>query len=76
MLEPGKRFAVFSIKKTERGVIWTRAGNAQINRDGSMNIYLDVLPLEGKLHVREPGEKRDSAPMPLVEEPALAAGGH
>ena len=45
-----------------------------------MNVLLDVLPIDGKLHVREAGEKRDAAPVPAqqqqhnVTEAAAAAG--
>src|SRR4051794_12610780 len=66
MFVQGKRFAVFSLldrpdkkhegketPKGEKGTIWTRAGSAWLNRDGSMNLFLDVLPLQGRLHVRE-----------------------
>jgi hypothetical protein len=58
-----------------------RAGSAFVNKDGSMNLLLDVLPLDGKLHVREAAERRD-APAPAAgryaAEPALeaAAGAH
>jgi hypothetical protein len=85
----GKRYAVFSIRKTRNGSVWSRAGYAWVNRDDSVNIYLDVLPLEGVLHVREAGEKPREAPSAeLVEvganevnnEPAAMAaapmGGH
>ena len=57
----GKRLAVFSIRESKGGSIWVRAGSAFVNKDGSMNVLLDVLPLDGKLHVREAGEKRDGA---------------
>ncbi len=62
----GKRYTVFSIKETreskegEARAVWVKAGSAWINRDGSMNVYLDVLPLDGKLHVREYSEKREA----------------
>ena len=47
------RFAVFAIRKRGlRGAIWTRAGVAALNADGSINVDLDVLPLEGRLHLR------------------------
>jgi hypothetical protein len=59
-----KRYAVFSIRKGKGGSVWTRAGSAFLNKDGSVNLYLDVLPLDGMLHIREAGEKRD-----LVQEP-------
>jgi hypothetical protein len=50
----GKRYTVFSIKSAKGGsAVWVRAGSAWVNRDGSMNVYLDVLPLDGKLHLRE-----------------------
>ncbi len=58
MLVPGKRLQVFSIKgmtekNDEKKSVWVKAGSAWVNRDGSLNVYLDVLPLDGKLHVRE-----------------------
>ncbi|MFN0064157.1 MAG: hypothetical protein ACKVPX_16745 [Myxococcaceae bacterium] len=62
MWEPGKRLAVFTIKEAGRsGSIWLRAGTAFVNRDGSLNLLLDVLPLDGRLHVREALERKDIA---------------
>ena len=62
-MEIGKRYAVFSVRKAERSgaAIWVRAGYAWANRDGSANVALDVLPLDGKLHIREAGERREYA---------------
>lgn len=51
----GGRLAVFSLKQTPNGTVWVRAGSAWTNRDSSINVYLDVLPLDGKLHVRREG---------------------
>ena len=62
VLDIGKRLQVFSIKEgKDKNDIWVKAGMAFVNRDGSMNVYLDVLPLDGKLHVREQAERRDVA---------------
>jgi hypothetical protein len=68
VLPTGKRLQVFSIKELsekngeEKKTVWVKAGSAWVNRDGSLNVYLDVLPLDGKLHVREALEdKRDSS---------------
>jgi hypothetical protein len=61
MLTAGKRLAVFSIREGKGGSIWVRAGTAFVNKDGSLNVLLDVLPLDGKLHVREAADKRDAA---------------
>ncbi|PIR24923.1 MAG: hypothetical protein COV43_07765 [Deltaproteobacteria bacterium CG11_big_fil_rev_8_21_14_0_20_42_23] len=32
---------------------WKSIGVAFVNKDGSLNIFLDALPLNGKLHVRD-----------------------
>jgi hypothetical protein len=61
MLTAGKRLAVFSIREGKGGSIWVRAGSAFVNKDGSLNVLLDVLPLDGKLHVREAAERKDVA---------------
>ena len=67
MLESGKRLQVYSIKQLQgertdgKTDVWTKAGSAWVNRDGSMNLYLDVLPINGRLHVREAPDKRDIA---------------
>ena len=86
-LVPGTKLAVFAIRKTEKGPsVWMRAGNGYVNRDASVNLWLDAIPLDGQLHVREAlSARRDSAPpvaLPQPEEPiaaqpepAVAAGG-
>jgi hypothetical protein len=33
---------------------WVRVGASFANRDGSINIYLDALPVNGRLQLREP----------------------
>jgi hypothetical protein len=37
--------------------IWTKIGSAFENKDGSMNVYLNALPMNGKLQIRERKEK-------------------
>jgi hypothetical protein len=66
-VKQGIRYAVFSIRTHKNGSTWVRAGYAFVNKDDSMNLYLDVLPIDGTLHVREPGEKRDRASEPRNE---------
>lgn len=49
-----KQFAVFTIVEIDRErALWRRVGNAYVNRDGSFNLYLDALPVNGRLHMRE-----------------------
>lgn len=45
--------AVFAV--TERGEksYWTRVGVAMTNRDGSITLLLDALPVSGKLQIRD-----------------------
>jgi hypothetical protein len=58
-LVPGKRYAVFAIRTTKNGqTIWVRAGVAFVQPDDSMNLTLDVLPLDGQLHIRESTPKQ------------------
>lgn len=41
------------------GTRFTRIGRASVNRDGSLNVYLDFVPAQGQaLHIR-PLETRD-----------------
>jgi hypothetical protein len=57
---------------------WTRVGVGFVNRDGSMNLHLDAIPISGKLQVREweaprqemPGDVARARPRPQ----AVAAG--
>jgi hypothetical protein len=60
----GKRLAVYAIneKDGERAAWWQRIGMAFQNRDGSVTLYLDALPLgTNKLQVREVKEEARSA---------------
>ena len=86
-LVPGTKLAVFAIRKTEKGPsVWMRAGNGYVNRDASVNLWLDALPIDGQLHVREAVSTRRDSPPPVAlpqpeeptaaqPEPAAAAGG-
>lgn len=56
----GKRLAVYAIneKDGDRAAWWQKIGMAFTNRDGSISIYLDALPLgTNKLQVREAREE-------------------
>ncbi|HEY3451495.1 MAG TPA: hypothetical protein VGK67_34370 [Myxococcales bacterium] len=53
-----KRLAVFTIVEiNDEKALWRRVGNAFMNRDGSYNLYLEALPVNGKLHMREHQEQ-------------------
>lgn len=55
--------AVYTIVDRQRDgkKYWLRIGTAFENRDGSLNLYLDAVPTNGTLQVREafsPDERR------------------
>ena len=37
----------------EKKAIWIQIGAAFENKDGSLNVRLNALPVDGKLHIRE-----------------------
>ena len=39
---------------------WQRLGSAWTNTYGSINLSLNALPLNGKLHIREPKSDEES----------------
>ncbi len=50
-----KKKAVYSIidkNGTGRGY-WVRLGTAYVNRDQSLSVYLNALPINARLHIRD-----------------------
>ena len=67
MQEMGKRKKVLSPVEGKDGkVAWRLLGSAFVNRDNSINVYLDGLPVNGKLQLRDwddaPREGRSDRP--------------
>ena len=61
-------WAAYNIVERGGRPFWNRVGSAFHNRDGSMNIFLDSLPRDGKVQIREDDRERD----PRKERGALA----
>lgn len=59
-----KRFqAVYAVvTKPDRKDLFLRVGSAFTNRDGSLTLLLDAVPISGKLHVREYQPRRSEQP--------------
>ncbi len=60
-----KQLEVWSIRAAnERNPrdFWKHAGRAFVNQDGSINVLLDVLPIDGKLQIRKRRENELSDP--------------
>lgn len=60
MPEMSQRKEVFHIKDLGDGKksLWTRIGSAFVNKDGSINAFLEALPIDGRLHIRDPREPK------------------
>lgn len=49
------------IERKNGGTFWLRLGVAFENRDGSISVYLDAFPANGKLQIREPRGQNEGA---------------
>jgi len=58
MVDSAQRKDVFTVidKGEGKKAYWCKVGSAWENQDGSWNIVLDALPLNGKLNMRDPYE--------------------
>lgn len=61
-----RRFEVFATRKAKGGVLEIRAGVANAERDGTIVITLDVLPIDGQLVLRPPAAIQPSTKPPVV----------
>ena len=52
-----ERMNVFTPIQHNGTTFWLRLGSAYRNKDGSINVYLDGLPTNGKLQLRVPSER-------------------
>jgi len=65
MLEENKvKIAYTVVERNKDGrKFWVRVGAAFVNRDGSLNVRLDAMPVNGELQIRDyqPREARESS---------------
>ncbi|MBX7147993.1 hypothetical protein K1X76_02815 [bacterium] len=54
---------VITEKNNDEKAQWTRVGTAIVNRDQSLNVILDMIPLSGKLHIRNRKVSVNKAPI-------------
>ena len=54
--------AVYSIieREGQEKAYWLRLGTAFVNRDGSLTVYLNALPTNAKLHIRDVPQDNDN----------------
>lgn len=53
MTTPLKDVFVITEKAGEEKSRWTRIGVAFVNKDQSLNVVLDAVPITGRLHIRD-----------------------
>lgn len=46
------RYEVFTASERNGKSYWSKLGRGYLNKDGSINVFLDALPLNGKLQIR------------------------
>ena len=68
-----KPWAAYNIVERSGRRFWNRIGSAFHNHDGSMNIYLDALPRDGKIQIREYDRDRDKERGGALPEEAIEA---
>ncbi len=56
-----KAKAVYNIVEQGQNKYWNRIGTAFVNQDGSYNVVLSAVPVDGKLHIRDYKPKAESA---------------
>ena len=44
---------VYTVVKNGGKGFWQKIGRAHLNRDGRWNVYLNALPLNGELNIRD-----------------------
>jgi len=63
-MDSNSKKAVYTIidKPGDNKPFWLRIGWAHVNHDGSFNLHLDALPINGRLQVRDWQPRDDFAP--------------
>ena len=66
MLEENKVKIAYTIVERDKDgrQFWVRVGAAFVNRDGSLSVRLDAMPVNGRLQIRDyhPRDSRDTSP--------------
>ena len=52
------KFVYTVVERDGARAFWTKIGAAWVNRDGSLTVKLEALPVNGNLQIRDPDERR------------------
>lgn len=61
------RFEVFTIVERNNESYWSKVGRGYLNKDSSINLFLDALPTNGKLQIRKKEKREDRMPPAKIE---------
>ena len=64
---PSRPKVVYAIIDRPPRKHWLRIGLAFVNRDGSLNVRIDAVPLTGHLHIRDDSQRMGSAELDSAE---------
>ena len=64
-----RRKVLCPLEKKDGKTYWMRIGAAFVNKDGSLNVYLDAMPRNGKLYIRELDQDDSKSRGPRKEAP-------
>ena len=70
-----KKRSIYTIVQRAGRTLWIRVGIGFVNRDDSINLYLDALPVSGQLQVRQYRRRDDAASNQPGHELAPKEGG-
>jgi hypothetical protein len=59
-MEASKVKIVYVVSERSGKHFWNRIGIAFLNRDGSINVKLDAVPVTGEMHIRDYVPKEES----------------
>jgi hypothetical protein len=69
-MDTNKMKVVYTINERGERSFWTRIGVAYVNRDGSLNVKLDAVPVNGTMQVRDwtPRDDQPGAPQDRTQK--------
>lgn len=66
MEEKGLKLVYAIVQRPHARQQWIRVGTGWANRDGSLNLQLDAIPIDGRLQVRDLVPAREDTVRPFV----------
>lgn len=61
-MDSNKMKIVYVISERNGRSFWNRCGVAFVNQDGSLNVKLESVPVNGEIHIRDYVPREESAP--------------